>query len=156
MQGSDCLGTLIYSFSGKTSLAFPSPFTYLSLLLSLDSSIFQDLVSTRFPPVSSKPSALQRQTFIDNCCKYTFTSVKGRFHPYWTVSIRHLVTCVAQIGTCWMVNEKDGRNLLYFCLSHRRHSVFLLACFVFLFFIMFTSFKMKAWKTPLKWRMVAR
>lgn len=70
------------------------------------------------------------------------------FNPYRAVSIRHLVTCLAQTGAERILNEKDGNNWVCLCLSHRRHN--------FYFFIAFAHFRKRACKTPLKRRTVSR
>lgn len=92
----------------------------------------------------SQPAALQSQIFIDH---FWISFCEG-FNPYRAVSIRHLVTCLAQIGAERILNEKDGNNRVHLCLSHRKHN--------FYFFIAFTCFKKAACKRPLKWRMVSR
>lgn len=94
------------------SLARPPQFNYPSPDPSSGSKTWR-------PP--SQPAALQSETFIDHCCGSTISLWEGIFHPYPAGSIRHPVTCLAQIGTCWILNKRDGSNGVCLCLRHRRH-----------------------------------
>lgn len=67
------------------------------------------------PSLPRQPPALQSLTFRDSCCEFTINFDDGGFHPYPAVSIRHLVTCLAQIGTHQILNKRGGSNWAGFC-----------------------------------------
>lgn len=143
LQHYDCLGASVHTPSDKTPLwhVLLSSITHPQFLALVPQPAKTWRAHTFLQP-PPQPAPLQSETFIGNCCEFSINFCEGGFHPYPAVSIRHLVTCMAQIGACQILNEKDGSNWVCLCLSHRKRT--------FHFFIVFASFKMRAGKMPLK------
>lgn len=90
-------------------------------------------LGTFLQPPSPQNAVSQGNTFRADCPESTTNSCEGGLHPHPALSSRYLVTCLAQMSACQILNEKDGSNWVGLCLSHRRHS-FLLLLFSSFFF----------------------
>lgn len=143
-------GTWARSQWQNPSLACPPLFNYPSPVPSPGSSGLSAKtwrVHTFLQP-ALQPAALQSGTFIDNCCEFTINFCEGGFHCYPAVSIRPR-SYLPGTNRCLMdFKREEGKQLGLFVFKPQKAE--------FSFFIVFASFKLRAWKMPLKWRMVAR
>lgn len=115
------------------TLPVSKPLTGMSCSVQLPHPQFPVLVSYlpkhgTFLQPPSQNAASRGETFRADCPESSTTFHEGGFHPRPALSSRHLVTCLAQISACQILNEKDGSNCVCLCLSHRRNR------FLFFFF----------------------